>query len=305
MEKPGVLKASTPASHPLIRAAWLAGWVLLLTAALGAVLGVPLAAPLALAAAGLFVAGLVGYLARHLRFLVTLARAERALALGDEPTARSLVAPLLDRTPGFPAVQRISGLVLYRAGDPLSAATLLEAAARAHRDRDTVATLTAAYAALNKAGDARRSAALLPTDPDVRLALAWAELVALGGDRARGAALVAALPADTPGRQAMAAALRAVVAARAGDPATVRRALRAAEERYALLAPDERAFLGYLGGVALREAGALADARETFGLALAAAPDSIGAALARRERTHLGAEVSSPSSSAPSQPSSD
>ena len=54
-----------------------------------------------------------------------------------------------------------------------------------------------------------------------------------------------------------------------------------------LRAPD-RAFLGYLGGVALREAGLVDDARATFALAMDASPESIGAALARRERANLG-----------------
>jgi len=87
-----------------------------------------------------------------------------------------------------------------------------------------VVTLVASYAALNKAGDARRAAALRPSDPDVGLALAWAELVALGGDRARGAELAAGLSSDTPARAAMAAALRAIPAAHGGgaEPASSR-----------------------------------------------------------------------------------
>jgi hypothetical protein len=172
------------------------------------------------------------------------------------------------------------------------------------RDRDVTVTLVAAYAALNKAGDARRAAAMRPDDPDVALALAWAELVALGGDRSRGAALAAALPTDSPARAAMAATLQAIAAAHRGDTAGVRSRLRDAEDRYVLLADDERAFLGYLGGVALREAGALDDARTTFTLAMEAAPDTIGEALARRERTHIPSGSGSPSSSS-DQPSSD
>ena len=303
MEKPIVLKASMPGSHPVIRAVWLAAFVLLLVAVglrgLGS-FGSPL---VALVAAGWFAAGLVAYLVRHARFLATLERGEQALRAGDLPAARAVAAPLLDRYPAFPPVQRLAGLVLYPSGDPLSAASLLETAARSHRDRPVVVTLVAAYAALNKAGDARRSAALRPGDPDVALALAWAELVALGGDRARGAELADALRTDTPSRTAMAMTLQAIAAAQRGDAETVRARLREAEDHFVLLAADERSFLGYLGGVALRELGSIDDARETFTVAMAAAPETIGEALARRERSHLASESSSPPSS--SQPSAD
>ncbi|HKW78240.1 MAG TPA: hypothetical protein VJQ09_04010, partial [Candidatus Limnocylindria bacterium] len=61
---------------------------------------------------------------------------------------------------------------------------------------------------------------------------------------------------------------------------------RASAER-AKLAPHDRAFIGYLGGIALLELGARDDARETWTMAMEAAPDTIGAALARRERSHL------------------
>ncbi|HEY8657337.1 MAG TPA: hypothetical protein VIN34_11450, partial [Candidatus Limnocylindria bacterium] len=177
---------------------------------------------------------------------------------------------------------------LPTASSSTPAATLLERAAPAfRRDRALVVTLVASYAALNKAGDARRAAALLPADPDVRLALAWAELVALGGDRARGADLAAGLPGDTTARAAMAAVLRAIVAAQRGDAAAARVELRAAEARPDGLTDAERAFLGYLGGVALREAGAVEDARATFGAAMEIGPGTIGEALARRERSHL------------------
>ena len=303
VEKPGVLKPSTPGSHPVIRVIWRGGAVLLLVAAgLAAVRAEPWSRIAALAAAGCFVGGLGAYIVRHVRFIGRLGRGETALRAGDLATARAIAAPLLDRYPGFPAVQRLAGLVLYPSGDPLSAATLLEAAAKKQRDRDTVVTLVAAYAALNKAGDARRAAALRPGDPDVLLALAWAELVALGGDRTRGAALAEALPSDTPARAAMASTLQAISAAHRASGDAARDRLRAAEDRFVLLAPDERAFLGYLGGVALRELGAIDDARATFTLAVAAAPDTIGEALARRERSHLPSG-SDPSSSA--QPSSD
>jgi len=258
----------------------------------------------AIVALGLFAAGFAAYLVRHVRFLDTLSRGEQALRAGDLAEAREIVAPLVDRYPAFPPVQRLAGLILYPSGDPLSAATMLEAAAKSARDRDLVVTLVAAYAALNKAGDARRAAALRPSDPDVGLALAWAELVALGGDRARGAELAAGLASDTPPRAAMAAALQAISAAHQGDADVVRARLRDAEDRYIFLGDDERAFLGYLGGVALRELGALEDARTTFTLAMAAAPDTIGEALARRERTHLPSGSGAPSSSS-AQPSSD
>ena len=304
MEKPAVLKASTPGSHPVIRAVWLAAFVLLL-AAVGLMALRAFSYPMvALIAAGLFAGGLVAYLARHARFLGTLSRGERALRSGDLAAARAIVAPLVDGYPTFAPVQRLAGLVLYPSGDPLSAATMLEAATKSLRDRDAVVTLVASYAALNKAGDARRVAALRPNDPDVALALAWAELVALGGDRARGAELAAVLPSDTPPRAAMAATLLAIAAAHRHDAAAVRARLRDAEDRYVLLADDERAFLGYLGGVALRELGAHDDARTTFTLAMAAAPDTIGEALARRERTHIPSGPNSPSS-ASVQPSSD
>jgi tetratricopeptide (TPR) repeat protein len=304
VEKPAVLKASTPGSHPVIRAAWRIGFVLLIASA---ALFVPRSFiyPLpAILALGLFAVGFAAYLVRHARFLGTLSRGERALRAGDLVGARAIVAPLVDRYPTFPPVQRLAGLILYPSGDPLSAATLLEAAAKSTRDRDLVVTLVAAYAALNKAGDARRAATLRPNDPDVTLALAWAELVALGGDRARGEALAAELSFDTPARAAMAAALQAIAAAHRNEADAVRARLRDAEDRYIFLEADERAFLGYLGGVALRDLGALDEARTTFTRAMAAAPDTIGEALARRERTHIPSGSGAPSSSS-AQPSSD
>ncbi|MHB8632054.1 MAG: tetratricopeptide repeat protein, partial [Candidatus Limnocylindria bacterium] len=304
VEKPTVLKASTPGSHPVIRGVWLAALVLLLAAAVLFALGSFAYPAVALVGAGWLVAGLIAYLIRHARFLAIVDRGERALRAGDIATARTVAAPLVDRYPAFPPVQRLAGLILYPSGDPLSAATLLEAASKSLRDRDVVVTLVAAYAALNKAGDARRVAVLRPDDPDVLLALTWAELVALGGDRARGAELAATLPSDTPPRAAMAATLQAVAAAYRGDADAVRSRLREADDRYVLLADDEQAFLGYLGGVALRELGAVEDARTTFTLAVDVAPDTIGEALARRERAHLPSEAGPPSSSS-DQPSSD
>jgi hypothetical protein len=304
VEKPAVLKASTPGSHPAIRAVWLGGYALLILAAALFAFGAGGHRPVALVAAALFAAGFVAYLIRHVRFLAVLSRGERSFRLGDLAGSRAIVAPLVDRYPAFPPVQRLAGLLLYASGDPLSAASMLEGAARSFRDRDVAATLTASYAALNKAGDARRTAQLRPDDPDVRLALAWAELVALGGDRARGAALAAGLPSDSPARAAMAATLQAIAAAHQRDADAVRARLRDAEDRHVLLAADERAFLGYLGGVALRELGAVDDARVTFTLAMEAAPDTIGEALARRERSHMPSGSGAPSSSS-DQPSPD
>ena len=304
VEKPAVLKSSTPGSHRLIRLVWLAGYVLLLAAVGLMVLGAPESRIVAITAAGLFVGGIVAYLVRHGRYLATLSRGARALEAGDLGTARKIVAPLVDRYPAFWPVQRLAGLILYPSGDPLSAATLLESAAKHAHDRELVVTLVASYAALNKAGDARRAAAMRPNEPDVALALAWAELVALGGDHSRGAALAAALPSDSPSRAAMAATLQAIAAAHRHDADAVRARLADAEGRYVSLAGDERAFLGYLGGVALRELGAFEDARATFTFAMDAAPETIGEALARRERTHLPSASGSPVSSS-DQPSSD
>jgi hypothetical protein len=217
-------------------------------------------------------------------------RARRALDRGEVRAARTLVAPLLDRFGTVTLVRKIAAEVLYASGDPLSAATLFEQAAKKlHHDRAVAVGLVASYAALNRAGDARRSAALLPDHIDVRLALAWSELVALGGDRDRGSALIVEIAKDpelarSAERVAMHHALEAIVAARSRDPDLVRAKLRSAEAGVARLRPGDRAFLGYLGGVALREAGLVEDARATFGLAMDASPESIGAALARRER---------------------
>ncbi len=299
MEKPTVLKASNPGGHPAIRGLWFGSfWVLVAGAALYAARS-PLASAAALVAAAGFMGGIVAYAARYRLFLRVLESGERSLAAGDVARARSLIAPLMDRYPVFPPVQELAGRILYASGDPLSAAALLERSLRWRRQPESAVALVASYAALNKSADARRAAALLPDHPDVRLALAWSELVALGGDRERGASLAIALPADTPARAAMSATLRAVAAAYRDDAATVRTLLSEANERQAQLVDDERAFLGYLGGVALRELGAVDDARATFTLAMAAAPETIGEALARRERSHL-ASGSDPSSDQPS-----
>jgi hypothetical protein len=225
---------------------------------------------------------------------VAVWRARKALEAGELEAARALVAPLLGRFGTVTLVRRIAAEVLYATGDPLSAAALFEQAAkRLPSDRAVVVGLVASYAALNRAGDARRSAALQPEQVDVRLALAWSELAALGGDPARGSAIVAQIASDpelarSAERVAMHHALEAIVAARSGDRDGVRAKLRTAEAGALTLRPGDRAFLGYLGGVALREAGLVDDARATFALAMQASPESIGAALARRERANLG-----------------
>ncbi len=228
------------------------------------------------------------------RVPVSVWRARRALDRGDLQAARTLVAPLLARFGTITFVRKLAAEVLYASGDPLSAASLFEQAAkRLPHDRAIAVGLVASYAALNRAGDARRSSALLPDHIDARLALAWSELVALGGDRERGSALVAEIAKDpertrSAERVAMHHALEAIVSARAGDRDAVRAKLRGAEKDSAKLRPGDRAFLSYLGGVALREAGLTDDARATFALAMDASPESIGAALARRERANLG-----------------
>ena len=228
------------------------------------------------------------------RVPVAVWRARKALDRGDLETARTLVAPLLGPFGSVTFVRKIAAEILYASGDPLSAAALFEQAAkRTPNDRAVAVGLVASYAALNRAGDARRSAAIAPTEVDVRLALAWAELVAVGGDRDRGSALVAAIATDpelalSAERLAMHHALEAIVAGRSHDRDGVRAKLRAAEVVSPKVRPGDRAFLGYLGGVALREAGMVDDARATFALAMDASPASIGAALARRERANLG-----------------
>ncbi|HET8568677.1 MAG TPA: hypothetical protein VFM93_06800 [Candidatus Limnocylindria bacterium] len=258
------------------------------------------------AAAALALAGMAAYLVRHARFVRRIEAAEAAIGRGDIPAARAIAAPLLSRYANIPLVQKTAADVLYAAGDPLSAASLYERAAKRVRDPEIVVGLVASYAALNKAGDARRAATLAPEHHDVRLALAWAELVALGGDRRAGAALADALqgelaPEHGAERTAMTNVLAAVAAAQRRDGVAARAALEAAERQVPALEPADVAFIGYLGGVALRELGLVGDARATFERAMAAAPDTIGEALARRERSHLpdGGSSASP------QPSSD
>ena len=220
-------------------------------------------------------------------------RARRALDRGELERARALVAPLLGRFGTVTLVRKIAAEILYAAGDPLSAATLFEQVAKKlPHDRAVALGLVASYAALNRAGDARRSAALRLDHIDVRLALAWSELVAIGGDRARGRELVAECARDpdlagSAERVAMQLALEAIVAAHDGDGDRVRATLQRAQRDSSRMRSGDHAFLGYLGGVALREAGLIDDARATFALAIDASPESIGAALARRERANL------------------
>jgi len=193
-------------------------------------------------------------------------RARRALDRGDLGGARELVGPLLETYGGVTFIRKLAAEVLYASADPLSAASFFEQVAKKRPDdRAVVVGLVASYAALDRAGDARRSAARLPEDVDVRLALAWAELVAKGGDPARG---------------------EAIVAARQSDNGALRGRLREAEGELRRVRAPDRAFLAYLCGIALRTK-AVEEARTMFGLAIEASPDSVGAALARRERARL------------------
>lgn len=287
--------ATTPGGHRLIRLIWIAAVGLVLVGAflsLVARAGRPGMLVISVGLA-LLTVGYVAYLVRHLAFVRTLDRAEAALDAGDLERARVALAPLLERYTSVAAVQRAAGLATYALGDPLAASTLLERAARSYKDDVKVAaTLVASYAALNRGGDARRASALAPQAVDVRLALAWAELVALGGDRERGAAMVPELTerADvrrSASRRAMAAMLGAVVAARRGDEAGLRAAAASASSERDGLIGYERAFLGYLEGVALRELGSREDARRAFERAMEDAPGTIGEALARRERANM------------------
>ena len=256
----------------------------------------PLLAALALAVVGL--ALLVWFLLYQRRLSAVtelLIDAEDALDRGEVERARELAAPILARFPQLPIVQDVAADVLYASGDPLSAASLYERAMRRLGGPRVAPKLVAAYAALNRAGDARRVAALAPDDPMTRLALAWSELAAVGGDREKGRSLAHELAGDTELRStaagdAMAFVLEAIAAVGAGDTARARQALDRAGARRDELAGHDRAFIGYLGGIALRELGALADARATWTMAVDAAPETIGSALARRERSHLPAD---------------
>ncbi len=257
-------------------------------------MGVLVALILAVAALAL-VAWFARYQLRLRAVTETLIDAEDALDRGEVELARELAAPILAKYPQLPIVQDVAADVLYANGDPLSAASLYERAMKKLGGPRVAPKLVAAYAALNRGGDARRVAALAPDDPMTRLALAWSELAAVGGDRERGRALADEIGGDTALRStaagdAMALVLEAIASARSGDTTRARQALDRASARREELAAHDRAFIGYLGGIALLEMGALADARATWTMAVDAAPATIGSALARRERSHLPAE---------------
>ena len=257
-------------------------------------LGVLLAVIGAIAALALLLYFL-GYQLRLQRVTEALVDAEEALDRGEVERARELAAPILAKYSQLPVVQDVAADVLYANGDPLSAASLYERAMKKLGAPRVAPKLVAAYAALNRAGDARRVASLAPDDPMTRLALAWSELAAVGGDREKGRALADDLQSDTQLRataagDAMASVLQAIAAARSGDTTRARAALDRAKARRAELAAHDGAFIGYLAGVALLEMGAIADARATWTTAIEAAPETIGSALARRERSHLPAD---------------
>ena len=220
-------------------------------------------------------------------------RARKALDRGALTSARELVRPLLETYGSVTFIRRLAAEILYASGDPLSAASFFERAAKKlPRDRAVAVGLVASYAALNRVGDARRASALFPEHVDVRLALAWAELAATGGDRARGAEIVRDLARDpelgaSRERVAMLHALVAIVAASHGERDRMRVTLRDAERDSARLRAPDRAFLGYLCAIALRDAGLRDEARAAFSLAAEQSPESIGAALALRERAAL------------------
>lgn len=247
---------------------------------------------LALAALVAFVAGSVAFQQRLRRFSATLVAVEEALDADDVRRARDIMAPLLARFHTFPMVQEVAADVLYAAGDPLSAASLWESAMKRLGATRVAPRLVAAYAALNRGGDARRVAALVPNEPLAQLALAWSELAANGGDREHGALLAGTLAGEVEqSPNATVAAMTAVVAAIAdaqrGDRAGMLAKLEAM--RRATPTQSDSAFLGYLAGVALREVGDIEEARREFSTAVERSPESIGGALARRERANLPA----------------
>ena len=291
VDKRAVLRAVTPGGHPAITAGWLLGLALIAVAGVVLSFGATTTAELvALGAIVVLVAASVAYQLRLRRFSATLVATEEALDAGDTKRARDLMAPLLARFHTFPLVQEVAADVLYAAGDPLSAAALWETAMKRLGAARVAPRLVAAYAALNRGGDARRVAALVPDDPLAKLALAWSELAANGGDRERGTLLAGELVRDVDAVPnatvaAMTAAVAAIADARRGDRSGVRAKLAAM--RRAVPTPHDAAFLGYLAGVALREAGDIEEARSEFSAAIERSPESIGGALARRERAHL------------------
>lgn len=291
VDKPAVLRAVTPGGHPAITALWLVGLGAAVAAFVAAIVGTyAAAAVLLLAAIAALVAGSVAYRLRLRRFSATLLAAEEALDAGDIQRAREIMAPLLARFHTFPLVQEVAADVLYAAGDPLSAASLWESAMKRLGAPRVAPRLVAAYAALNRGGDARRVAALVPEDRLASLALAWSELAATGGDRDRGVALADSLLSDVEHSEnatvaAMTAAVAAIADARRGDRTGMQLKLEAM--RRAKPTPNDAAFLSYLAGVALREARDIDAARREFSAAVDGSPESIGGALARRERAHL------------------
>lgn len=286
-----MLRAVTPGGHPLITAAWLIGSLALVVGVAAILLGGGASAILFTVGGTLGIVGaFVAYQLRLRRFSATLVAVEEALDAGDVQRARSLMAPLLARFHTFPLVQEVAADVLYAAGDPLSAASLWETAMKQLGAPRVAPRLVAAYAALNRGGDARRVAALVPEDRLASLALAWSDLVATGGDRDRGIALADSLVRDVAHSEnatvaAMTAAVGAIADARRSDRRGMQTKLEAM--RRAKPTPHDAAFLGYLAGVALREVGDIDEARREFSAALDRSPESIGGALARRERAHL------------------
>src|SRR2546430_10536766 len=116
------------------------------------------------------------------RVPIAVWQARRALDRDELGRARALVAPLLDRFGSVTFVRRIAGEVLYAGGDPLSAAILFERVRKKlPRDRASAIGLVASYAALNRAGDARRSAENIGGDVAGRFASSWAGLAAAAG----------------------------------------------------------------------------------------------------------------------------
>jgi tetratricopeptide (TPR) repeat protein len=291
VDKSTVLRAVTPGGHPVITGLWLVGIAVAIVAVVAAVLGaVATAALLGLGASAVLVAAFVAYQLRLRRFSATLLAAEEALDAGDVQRARDLMAPLLARFHKFPLVQEVAADVLYAAGDPLSAASLWESAMKRLGAPRIAARLVAAYAALNRGGDARRVAALVPEDRLASLALAWSELVAKGGDRARGLVLADSLVADVEHSEnatvaAMTAAVAAIADAQRGDRIGMSTKLEAM--RVAKPSAHDAAFLRYLAGIALCEAGDIEGATREFSVAIDRSPDTIGGALARRERANL------------------
>ncbi|MBM4363723.1 MAG: hypothetical protein FJ104_13665, partial [Deltaproteobacteria bacterium] len=116
------MRPRTPAGHPLISALWIASAL-----ALGASVWLLSWAAAALGAAGLL-AGWAAIVVRTFRHRARILKAERLVDNGDLAASRAILSPLLEAFPSAPEVQRAAGLLLYSAGDPLSASSLLERA---------------------------------------------------------------------------------------------------------------------------------------------------------------------------------